>query len=332
MPLAVVTGGAVFIGSHAVEKLISKGYKVKVIDNLTSGRVENIEPYLDSGKCELMNMDIRDLDSNSNFFNGAEFVLHFAGVGDIVPSIQKPEEYMSINVQGTVKVLELARLNGIKRFVYAASSSCYGPNPETPTSELSTINTTYPYALSKYLGELTSFHWAKVYGMEVNSIRIFNAYGTRSKTSGAYGAVFGVFLKQKLANSPFTVVGNGEQKRDFIYVTDVAEAFILAGQSNKYGEVWNLGSNNPVTINTLCDLIGGEKIFLPRRHGEPEVTWADNSKIKKDLGWEPRVTFKIGVDEILTNIDYWANAPLWDKASIGIATEDWFKFMGKESQ
>jgi UDP-glucose 4-epimerase len=332
VPLAVVTGGAGFIGSHAVEKLISKGYKVKVIDSLTSGRIENIKPYLDSGKCELINMDIRDLDSNSNFFNGAEFVLHFAGVGDIVPSIQKPEEYMSINVQGTVKVLELVRLSGIKRFVYAASSSCYGANPETPTSELSAINTAYPYALSKYLGELSAFHWSKVYGIEVNSIRIFNAYGTRSKTSGAYGAVFGVFLKQKLSNLPFTVVGNGEQKRDFIYVTDVAEAFILAGQSKKYGEVWNLGSNNPITINTLCDLIGGEKIFLPRRPGEPEVTWADNSKIKKDLGWEPQVTFKSGVDEILTNIDYWANAPLWDKASIGIATEDWFKFMGKESQ
>ncbi len=332
MPIAVVTGGAGFIGSHAVEKLIDKGYKVRVVDDLTSGRIENIKQYLDSGDCELLNEDIRNLDSNSKFFNGAEFVLHFAGIGDIVPSIQKPEEYMSVNVQGTVKVLELVRSSGIKRFVYAASSSCYGPNPETPTSELSAISTVYPYALSKYLGELTSFHWSNVYGLEVNSIRIFNAYGTRSKTSGAYGAVFGVFLKQKLSNLPFTVVGNGEQKRDFIYVTDVAEAFILAAQSKKYGEVWNLGSNNPITINTLVDLIGGEKIFLPRRPGEPEVTWADNSKIKKDLGWDPKVTFQSGVNEILTNIDYWVNAPLWDKESIGRATEDWFKFMGKESK
>lgn len=329
MPIAVVTGGSGFIGSHAVEKLIEKGYQVRVIDNLVGGKVENIEPFIKIGKCEFFQKDIRELETNSKIFENVDFVLHFAGIGDIVPSIQKPAEYMSVNVLGTVKVLETARANKVKRFVYAASSSCYGANPEVPTNENAEIRNEYPYALSKYLGEVSAFHWAKVYGIEVNSIRIFNAYGTRSKTSGAYGAVFGVFLKQKLAGKPLTVVGDGKQSRDFVYASDVAEAFILAGQTSLQNQIWNLGSNNPISVNTLTELLGGEKVFLPKRPGEPDVTWADNKKIVTELGWAPKVSFEMGVSKILLEIEYWRNAPLWDRDSIEKATEDWFKFMSK---
>ena len=329
MPIAVVTGGSGFIGSHAVEKLIEKGYQVRVIDNLVGGKVENIEPFIEIGKCEFFQKDIRELETDSKIFENVDFVLHFAGIGDIVPSIQKPAEYMSVNVLGTVKVLETARANKVKRFVYAASSSCYGANPEVPTNENAEIRNEYPYALSKYLGEVSAFHWAKVYGIEVNSIRIFNAYGTRSKTSGAYGAVFGVFLKQKLAGKPLTVVGDGKQSRDFVYASDVAEAFILAGQTSFQNQIWNLGSNNPISVNTLTELLGGEKVFLPKRPGEPDVTWADNKKIVTELGWTPKVSFELGVSKILLEIEYWRNAPLWDRDSIEKATEDWFKFMSK---
>ncbi len=329
MPIAVVTGGSGFIGSHAVEKLIEKGYQVRVIDNLVGGKVENIEPFIEIGKCEFFQKDIRELETDSKIFENVDFVLHFAGIGDIVPSIQKPAEYMSVNVLGTVKVLETARANKVKRFVYAASSSCYGANPEVPTNENAEIRNEYPYALSKYLGEVSAFHWAKVYGIEVNSIRIFNAYGTRSKTSGAYGAVFGVFLKQKLAGKPLTVVGDGKQSRDFVYASDVAEAFILAGQTSFQNQIWNLGSNNPISVNTLTELLGGEKVFLPKRPGEPDVTWADNKKIVTELGWAPKVSFELGVSKILLEIEYWRNAPLWDRDSIEKATEDWFKFMSK---
>lgn len=329
MPIAVVTGGSGFIGSHAVEKLIEKGYQVRVIDNLVGGKVENIEPFIEIGKCEFFQKDIRELETDSKIFENVDFVLHFAGIGDIVPSIQKPAEYMSVNVLGTVKVLETARANKVKRFVYAASSSCYGANPEVPTNENAEISNEYPYALSKYLGEVSAFHWAKVYGIEVNSIRIFNAYGTRSKTSGAYGAVFGVFLKQKLAGKPLTVVGDGKQSRDFVYASDVAEAFILAGQTSFQNQIWNLGSNNPISVNTLTELLGGEKVFLPKRPGEPDVTWADNKKIVTELGWAPKVSFEMGVSKILLEIEYWRNAPLWDRDSIEKATEDWFKFMSK---
>jgi UDP-glucose 4-epimerase len=329
VPIAVVTGGSGFIGSHAVEKLIEKGYQVRVIDNLVGGKVENIEPFIEIGKCEFFQKDIRELETDSKIFENVDFVLHFAGIGDIVPSIQKPAEYMSVNVLGTVKVLETARANKVKRFVYAASSSCYGANPEVPTNENAEISNEYPYALSKYLGEVSAFHWAKVYGIEVNSIRIFNAYGTRSKTSGAYGAVFGVFLKQKLAGKPLTVVGDGKQSRDFVYASDVAEAFILAGQTSFQNQIWNLGSNNPISVNTLTELLGGEKVFLPKRPGEPDVTWADNKKIVTELGWAPKVSFEMGVSKILLEIEYWRNAPLWDRDSIEKATEDWFKFMSK---
>jgi UDP-glucose 4-epimerase len=237
---------------------------------------------------------------------------------------------MSVNFQGTVKVLETARANKVKRFVYAASSSCYGANPEVPTNEKAEIKNEYPYALSKYLGEVSAFHWAKVYGIEVNSIRIFNAYGTRSKTSGSYGAVFGVFLKQKLAGKPLTIVGDGEQSRDFVYASDVAEAFILAGETSIQNQIWNLGSDNPISVNTLANLLGGEKVFLPKRPGEPDITWANNKKIVSELGWSPKVSFEAGVSKILANIEYWKNAPLWDKNSIEKATEDWFKFMGQQ--
>ncbi len=168
--------------------------------------------------------------------------------------------------------------------------------------------------------------------MPVNSIRIFNAYGTRSRTSGAYGAVFGVFLKQKLAGRPFTVVGDGTQTRDFLYVTDVAEAFLAAAETDKSGEVWNLGAGNPQTVNRLVQLLEGPVVHIPKRPGEPDCTFADIAKIRRDLGWHQKVSFEDGVARILANIDYWRDAPLWDPDSIAEATSGWFKALSSEGQ
>jgi UDP-glucose 4-epimerase len=183
----------------------------------------------------------------------------------------------------------------------------------------------YPYALSKYQGEQAAFHWHQVYKLPVNSIRIFNAYGTRSRTSGAYGAVFGVFLKQKLADKPLTVVGDGTQTRDFLYVSDIAEAFLLAAEASKSGETWNLGAGNPQPVNRLVELLAGPVVYIPKRPGEPDCTWADISKIQRDLGWKQKVSFEEGVGRILADIDYWRDAPLWDPESIANATAGWFK-------
>lgn len=326
-PIAVVTGGAGFVGSHMVDNLLSRGYAVRVIDNLVGGREHNIAHHGNNSDIAAEWRDIRSLSDNDSLFKDATHVIHFAGIGDIVPSIEHPTEYMSANVQGTVHVLEAAKNAGtVKKVVYAASSSCYGL-ADTPTDEDHPIQPLYPYALSKYQGEQAAFHWQHVYGLPVNSVRIFNAYGTRSRTSGAYGAVFGVFLKQTLAKKPLTIVGDGTQSRDFLYATDVAEAFRLAAESQLSGRVWNLGAGNPQSVNKLAELLGGEKVYIPKRPGEPDCTFANVTRIRNELGFEPKVSFEQGVGKIVENIEYWRDAPLWEPDSIAKATDTWFKYM-----
>lgn len=330
-PIAIVTGGAGFIGSHMVDLLVENGFAVHVIDSLVGGRRQNLAHYASDASVALEDRDIRDYAPDDPLFRGAKYIFHFAGIGDIVPSIEQPIEYMATNVQGTVRMLECARHAGCEKFVYAASSSCYGL-AQVPTSEDHPVAPQYPYALSKYLGELSALHWHKVYDLPVNSIRIFNAYGTRSRTSGAYGAVFGVFLRQKLAGKPFTVVGGGTQRRDFLYVTDVARAFFAAARTPLSGRIWNVGAGNPQSVNRLAELLGGPKVHIPKRPGEPDCTWADISRIRADLGWAPLVNFEEGVARVLASIDYWRDAPLWDAQSIAEATQSWFRYLGARAK
>lgn len=327
--IAVVTGGAGFIGSHMVDCLLENGFRVRVVDNLVGGREANLGHHADNRNLAFERADIRDLPPEAPVFRDARFVFHFAGIGDIVPSIERPTEYMSVNVQGTVHVLEAARAARVEKFVYAASSSCYGL-AATPTREDHPIGPQYPYALSKYMGEQSAFHWRQVYGLPVNSIRIFNAYGTRVRTTGAYGAVFGVFFRQKLAGKPFTVVGDGTQRRDFLYASDVASAFLCAAETPMTGEIWNLGAGNPQSVNRLIELIEGTVTYIPKRPGEPDVTWADIGKITKDLGWQPRIRFEEGVRRMMAEIDNWRDAPLWDPESIARATRVWFEHLGSK--
>ncbi|HAD88135.1 MAG TPA: NAD-dependent dehydratase [Rhodospirillaceae bacterium] len=325
-PRAVVTGGAGFIGSHMVDVLLDGGYAVQVVDDFSGGHDRNLAHLAGNPDLTVTRQDIRDLDPAARPFGDAKFVLHFAGIGDIVPSIERPVDYMDINVQGTVKVLECARAAGVDKFVYAASSSCYGL-ADVPTREDHAIDPKYPYALSKYQGEQAALHWHKVYGLPVNTIRIFNAYGTRVRTTGAYGAVFGVFFKQKLAGKPFTVVGDGTQGRDFLYVTDVARAFLAAAETDKVGETYNLGAGDPQSVNRLVELLGGGVVYIPKRPGEPDCTWADIAKITRDLNWAPAISFEEGVGRMVAEIDNWRDAPLWDPASIEQATKTWFQYM-----
>jgi UDP-glucose 4-epimerase len=305
---------------------VEHGYAVRAIDNMIGGREENLAQHRNNPDVVLEQRDIRGYAPDDALFRGAKYVIHFAGIGDIVPSIEQPMEYMSANVQGTVNMLECARHAGVQKFVYASSSSCYGL-AQTPTTEDHPIEPMYPYALSKFQGEQAALHWHLVYKLPVNSIRIFNAYGTRSRTSGAYGAVFGVFLRQKIAGTPYTVVGDGTQTRDFLYVTDVARAFLAAAETDRVGRVYNLGAGKPQSVNRLIELLGGEKTYIPKRPGEPDCTWADITRITTELGWKPQLSFEDGVANIVANIDYWRNAPLWDPDSIANATKTWFEFM-----
>ena len=327
--IAVVTGGAGFIGGHMVDLLLDRGFTVRVVDNLVGGRLDNLKHHEGDSRLGVHVEDIRNVEPGSPIFAGADFVFHFAGIGDIVPSIERPTEYMSANVLGTIHALEAARAANVKKFVYAASSSCYGL-ADVPTSEQAPINPEYPYALSKYQGEQAALHWGRVYHLPVASIRIFNAYGPRSRTSGAYGAVFGVFIAQKLKGKPFTVVGDGTQRRDFVFATDLARAFLAAAESDRRQEIYNVGAGNPQPVNRLVELLGGDAVYVPKRPGEPDCTWADITKIKAELGWSPQVSFEDGVAEMVKRIDYWREAPVWDPASIERATKTWFTMLSGE--
>mgnify|MGYP000209044857 CR=1 FL=1 len=325
--ISVVTGGAGFLGSHITDYLINKGHKVYVIDNLSTGHKNNIKHHLKNKNFKLIKKDILNLNTNLTCLKNCDYVFHFAGLGDIVPSISHPEKYFKTNVYGTLKILEILRENKkLKKLVYAASSSCYGL-AKVPTTEKDPIDPKYPYALTKYMGEELALHWNKIYKIPTNSIRIFNTYGPRVRTTGAYGSVIGVFFKQKLKKKPLTVVGSGEQKRDYLHVKDLVSAFYDVAIKGKNGEIYNLGANKPVKIKKLVDIIGGNFINLPKRPGEPDCTWADIKKIKKDTNWKPKIVFKKGIKEMLNKINDWDNAPLWNKKKISKATKLWFKYI-----
>jgi UDP-glucose 4-epimerase len=328
MKKVVVTGGMGFIGSHVVDKLLDLNVDVLVVDNLATGRLENLKHQKNNSHLQFLNADIATTDLTEAFKN-RDTVFHLAGLADIVPSIQRPLEYCETNIRGTIRVLEACRANNVSRFVYTASSSCYGLPNEIPTSETAAIQPQYPYALSKRLGEEAALHWGQVYGMGVVSLRLFNVFGLRSRTTGAYGAVLGTFLAQKLAGKPLTIVGDGTQKRDFIYVSDVADAFVAAAQSNVTQEIFNVAAGNPQTVNKLADLIGGTRTNIPKRPGEPAVTHADISKIKKMIGWQPRVSFEEGVAKVMAHIDDWREAPVWTPDTIAEANKEWFHYLGR---
>ena len=327
---ALVTGGAGFIGSHICQELLSRGHQVIAIDNLASGRLENFEEFCNTKNFEFKKVDILDPDRLAPLFKGVDWVFHMAGLADIVPSIEKPELYFDVNVKGTLNVLEAARDSGVKRFAYAASSSSYGIPEKFPTPETTPIAPQYPYALTKYLGEELVLHWSQTYKLSAFSLRLFNVYGPRSRTSGTYGAVFGVFLAQKLNRKPYTVVGDGTQTRDFTFVTDVVDAFILATESDLSGEFLNVGSGNTYSVNHLVELLGGDVEYVPKRPGEPNCTFADVSKIERLLGWKAKVPFEKGVQKMLEKIENWKTAPVWSPDSIQDATASWFRYLGDE--
>lgn len=311
-----------------MDLLVAEGHDVVVIDNFSTGRLENLAHHRGSPHVTVVEADVADPARIVPAFEGVRWVFHMAALADIVPSIQRPEAYVRANVMGTLGALEAARAVGAERFVYSASSSCYGIPDACPTPETAPLRPEYPYALSKVLGEQMVLHWGQVYRLPVVSLRYFNAYGPRSRTSGTYGAVFGVFLAQKLHGHPFTVVGDGTQTRDFVFVTDVARANLAAARSGCVNEIFNVGTGHPQSVNRLAELLGGPVAHVPKRPGEPDATHADISKIGRVLGWEPRVSFEEGVAIVLEHIDYWRTAPLWTVEKIAEATRDWFRYLG----
>lgn len=328
MKKVLVTGGAGFIGSHLVDRLLADGHQVVVLDNFSTGRPENIEHHKNNIALHWVDVDIAECDEISGWFDGVDWVFHMAALADIVPSIKNPYAYHRSNVDGTISVLEASRKSGVKRFLYAASSSCYGIPDQFPTPETADIRPEYPYALTKNIGEKYVMHWGQLYGLPVVSLRMFNVFGPRSRTAGTYGAVFGVFLAQKLAEKPLTIVGDGTQTRDFTFVTDIVDAYIQAAESNVANEIFNLGSGNTYSVNRLAELLGGETVHIPKRPGEPDCTFADVVKIQNLIGWKAVTPFEKGVQIMLDHIDNWKKAPVWTPEKIKGATKEWFLYLG----
>jgi UDP-glucose 4-epimerase len=313
-----------------VERLLAAGHSVLVLDDFSTGRPENLAHLARDPRLSLERVDVASEPRLGSLLKGVGWVFHLAALADIVPSIERPLEYHRANVDGTVAVLEAARHSGVGRFVYAASSSCYGIPDRYPTPENAAIRPQYPYALSKLLGEQCVLHWGQVYRLPVVSLRLFNVYGPRSRTSGPHRGGFGGFKAQRRAGETKKVVGGGKQSRDFTFVADVVDAFVTAAQSTVAGEVFNVGTGAPVSVNRLVELLKGDVVHVPRRPGEPHRTHADIEKIQRHLGWRPKVSIEEGVRILLDNIEYWREAPVWTPESIEVATRDWFRYLVRE--
>jgi len=304
---------------------------VRVYDSFVVGRRSNLRQHDTNPRCEIIEGDVANKAAVLRACKDAERIFHLAARADIVPSIQEPDAYFRANVDGTFNVLEAARARGVKRFVYVASSSCYGIPTRYPTPEIAPADPRYPYALTKYLGEQLVLHWAGVYRLPAVSVRLFNVYGPRARTSGSYGAVFGVFLAQLMAGKPLTVVGDGEQTRDFTFVSDVVAALLAVAESERVGETYNVGSGSPVSVNELIRHLGSPPtVAIPKRPGEPDCTWADIAKIHDHIGWAPKVGFAEGVRIMRENMHQWRDAPVWTAERIAAATADWFRCLAEE--
>jgi UDP-glucose 4-epimerase len=308
---------------------MSDGHEVVVLDNLVVGKLSNLDAIKGHPRFSFFKADVSEISSIEQFFTEVDWVFHLAALADIVPSIENPDSYFSANVIGSYNVAKLSTKYGVNRLLYAASSSCYGIPTVYPTAESAPCNPEYPYALTKYLGEQIMIHWNRVYGLPVTCLRLFNVYGPRARTSGSYGAVFGVFLAQKLAGKPFTVVGDGSQTRDFTYVSDVSSAFIAAAKNTDAGYVLNVGSGSSYSVNEVISHLDGPVVNIPKRPAEPDVTFADISRIKEVLGWQPQVTLESGIRQMLEKIQDWSDAPVWEPETIAAATSSWFRYLAK---
>ncbi len=303
----VVTGGAGFIGSHLTDALVARGCEVHVIDSLSGGKKEHVNP-----KARFHKKDIRNLADIQPIIKGATFVFHLAALPRVQYSIEHPSETHDVNVTGTLNVLLASKEAGVKRVVYSASSSAYGDQPARTIGSIRSGGKTLPlrenmaplpkspYGLQKYIGEQYCRVWSAVFGLETVSLRYFNVYGPRMNPDGAYALAIGKFLKQRKEGKPLTIWGDGTQTRDFTHVSDVVRANLLAAESRKVGkgEAINIGAGRNFSVNELAKLIGGKVAHIAPRL-EPHDTLADNSLAKKLLGWTPQVKLEDGIKELM---------------------------------
>jgi nucleoside-diphosphate-sugar epimerase len=289
----LVTGGAGFIGSHLVERLLADGHAVRVLDDLSQGRREWVPPG-----AELIEGSIVDQALCRRAAQGVSGLFHLAAMSKVAPSIEKIEYCTEQNVLGTQNVLIAAREAGVRKVVYSASSTYYGnqPAPQVETLPPQCLN---PYALSKYVGEQYCELFTRLYGVPTVSLRYFNVYGPRQPSVGAYALVLGVFLAQRRQVQPLTLHGSGEQRRDFVHVRDVADANVRAFWSSAQGVVCNVGSGTNHSVKELANLISQNQVYLPRRAGDAEITLADTRRARELIGWKATTPLEQGLQELM---------------------------------
>lgn len=328
MKKILITGGLGFIGCHLVKYYLKKKFKVTIIDNLITGQRNNLK-FSEYKKSKVILKDVSDK-SIHKYIKNQDYIIHTAGLADLIPSIENPESYFKANIEGTFNLMSAIRKHNqkLKKFIYLASSTCYGIPDQYPTSEYSKINTKHPYANSKYIGEEIVKHYSKVFNINSNSLRLFNVYGTQSRTNSHYGAMFGVFLAQKIHNKPLTIVGDGKQGRDFLFVSDLVIAIdqVLRKNKTKFFE-YNIGYGKTVKVINIAKMISNNITFIPKRPGEPDITHACTKRFRNEFGWRPKIDIINGVRILLNNIDYWKKAPVWTKKSIKRETKNWFKYL-----
>lgn len=296
---SVITGGAGFVGSNLVDRLVSIGHKVIVLDNFVSGKKSNLSHHSEKN-VKIIKIDISDKNLDK-YFKKADYIFHLAALAEIIPSFKDPNKYFKNNVIGTLNVLKAAKKVKIKKLIYAASSSCYGAPKKFPTSEKDKIDLKHPYAETKFIGEELVMRYASIFKMPNISFRFFNVYGPRLNVSGQYSAVIGNFLTQTKNRKPLTVVGDGKQTRDFIHVDDLINAFIQVIKSKSVNKIYNLGSGKRTSINTIAKIFGGKKKFIPIRPGEPKNSVANIKKVKKEINWKPKISIEKGIKNLLSS-------------------------------
>jgi len=294
---SLVTGGAGFIGSHIVDKLLDLGHEVVVIDNESA---ESNEEFYWNDKAQNYKYDIRDYENTRPLYEGVDYVFHTAAEARIQPAILNPIEAVSINCVGTVTVLQCAREAGVKKVMYSSTSSGYGFN-EPPNDETQKDDCLNPYSVSKVSGEKLCSMYTNLFGLNTVVFRYFNVYGERSPISGQYAPVIGIFLRQKRDGESLTIVGDGEQRRDFTHVSDVVKANILAATKEVddkcYGQLYNVGNGTNYSINEIANIISDNQVNIPPRIGEARTTLADNTKLKTTFGWEPKVNLMDWIEQ-----------------------------------
>lgn len=303
----LVTGGAGFIGSNLCEILLSKGYQVRCLDDLSNGKQENVDMFIDFSNYTFIKGDIRDIDICTKACESVDYVLHQAAWGSVPRSIEMPLLYEEINIRGTLNMLEAARLNKVKKFVYASSSSVYGDEPNLPKQEGREGNLQSPYALTKRVDEEYAKLYTKLYGLDTYGLRYFNVFGKRQDPNGAYAAVIPKFIKQLLNDEKPIINGDGKQSRDFTYIENVIEANLKAcvASHEAAGEAFNIafgGREYLIDIFYYLNKALGkntEPIFGPERKGDIKNSNADISKAKEILKYEPAWSFEKGIEKAL---------------------------------